>query len=219
MVHVAFWISLPLFTTLFYCIYIIPKSSLFFYNFFWRHLFCSPGTWHSLWGSFYFIFTVTHSFTPSGIYIQICLILSISLYAVREPFYKFSGFCCQKSHKSARIASLSKELQSGDKLPYGRVNVTEGSRHSTCWWVVNCHVSTELCSESSAGTAILPLWQHVHLLCHRRLWDVKDLTPLTNILRNIRLVAMSTAAPRSALTMKTQKDAKGMRLLRNDRSD
>lgn len=45
-----------------------------------------------------------------------------------------------------------------------------------------------------------------------------DLEPLTNMERNIRLVAMS-AVLRSGMTMKRQKDAKGMCLLRNDRSD
>ena len=40
-----------------------------------------------------------------------------------------------------------------------------------------------------------------------------------NVERNIRLVAMSAAVLRSGLTMKRQKDAEGMCLLWNDRSD
>lgn len=37
------------------------------------------------------------------------------------------------------------------------------SKHSKCWWLVKCYVSTQLCWERTAQMPILPLWQHAHL--------------------------------------------------------
>lgn len=37
------------------------------------------------------------------------------------------------------------------------------SKHSKCWWVVKCYVSTRLCWERTAQMPILPLRQRVHL--------------------------------------------------------
>lgn len=75
-----------------------------------------------------------------------------TIHALYLPCYNTLHQCTKNNHSS------NKSLR-------GHVNVKEWSKHSMCWWVVNCNVSTELCWERSAEMSILPLWQHVHLLC------------------------------------------------------
>lgn len=66
----------------------------------------------------------------------------------------------------------TKNQHSINKSLHGHVNVKESSKHSTSWCVVNRHVSTDFCWGRCAEMSILPLWQHVHLLCNSEMkWN------------------------------------------------